>query len=47
MWDLTIEYNGTEYTLVYNEQSGYYEIELTTEDTRWYLPNRYNLYRYI
>lgn len=33
MWDLTIEYNGTEYTLVYNEQSGYYEIELTAENT--------------
>lgn len=33
MWDLTIEYNGTEYTLVYNEQSGYYEIELTAEET--------------
>lgn len=33
MWDLTIEYNGTAYPVTYNEQSGYYEIELTAPAT--------------
>lgn len=43
MWDLTIEYQGTEYTLIYNEQSGYYEIELQAPQSRWYIPNRHNV----
>lgn len=33
MWDLTIEYNGTTYNVEYNEQSGYYEIELQAPST--------------
>lgn len=37
MWNLTIEYNENSYTLAYNEESGYYEIELQAPNTRWYL----------
>lgn len=35
MWDLTVEYNGSTYNAVYNEQSGYYELELQAPSTRW------------
>lgn len=41
---VTIEFEGQEYTLTYNEQSGYYEIELNAPSQRGNLPNRCNLY---
>lgn len=33
MWDLTIEYNGNTYNATYNEQSGYYEVEIPTSQS--------------
>lgn len=33
--DMQVTYNGSVYNLVYNSQSGYYEIELTAPETRW------------
>jgi hypothetical protein len=47
MWDLTIQYNGSTYIVNYNEQSGYYEIELTAPQSRWNIPNTNNIQRYI
>ena len=32
---LTITFNNQQYVLTYNEQSGYYEIELTAPETGW------------
>jgi len=29
MWELTVNYNGQNYTAIYNEQTGFYELELT------------------
>lgn len=43
MWDLEIHYLNNDYVLEYNEQSGYYEIELTAPQSRWYIPNKYNI----
>lgn len=33
--DMQVTYNGSVYTLTYNSQSGYYEVELVAPSTRW------------
>lgn len=40
--DMQVTYNGVVYNLVYNAQSGFYEVELTAPNTRWcrYCRNR-------
>lgn len=35
--DMQVVYNGTTYNLVYNTQTGYYEVDLVAPDTRWYI----------
>ncbi len=35
MWDLEVVFNGITYNAIYNEQSGYYELELTAPNVRW------------
>lgn len=35
MNNMTINFNGQDYIAVYNEQSGYYEIDLTAPTVRW------------
>lgn len=47
MWELYIQFLNDEYLVEYNEQSGYYEIELTAPQSRWNTPNRNRILRYI
>lgn len=40
---MTIEYNGNTYEAVYNEQTGYYEVELVAPQERWNIPSHNKL----
>lgn len=42
--NLQVTFNGSVYTLTYNSQSGYYEIELEAPEIRWNSRSRTRIY---
>lgn len=41
--DMQVTFNGSVYDLIYNSQTGYYEVELNTPSTRWSIFFRYSI----